>query len=110
MIRKLHVEVTVSEEAQMQIMKDYLKQGETAGEYVERWWRLVDHRAVGFQILIEEIQKAMWEPSDLAKAPFRSTGRNRRRQLKVATERFETGDWEKPSRCSLGWVSSSRWM
>jgi hypothetical protein len=46
---------------------------------------------VGFQLLINEIQKSMWEPGDLAKELFRSAGRSRPRQLRAATERFETG-------------------
>jgi nitrogen regulatory protein PII-like uncharacterized protein len=33
----------------------------------------------------------MWEPADLAKPLFRSAGRNRPKQLRVATENFKTG-------------------
>jgi hypothetical protein len=42
-------------------------------------------------MLIEELQKAMWEPSDLAKPLFRSAGRNRPRQLRAAAEGVKTG-------------------
>jgi hypothetical protein len=36
LIRQLQIEVTIPEEVQVQIMKDYLDEGETAGEYVKR--------------------------------------------------------------------------
>jgi hypothetical protein len=92
-IRRLQIEFLVPDKVLRGILRDCL---DLAEEYVKRWWRLLDFHAVGFQMLIEELQKSMWEPADLAKPLFRSAARNRPRQLRAAVEGVKTGrlgDW-----------------
>jgi hypothetical protein len=91
LIHILNVELNISKDQILQMMKDYLARGETAEEYVRLWWALIEKRAADFEWLTYELQTAEWDASDLRKALFRSAGRNRSRHLCAVTEHFQTG-------------------
>jgi hypothetical protein len=90
-MHRLQTEFLVPDKVLRKIMRDCLDQAETPEEYVKRWWRLLDFQAVGFQMLIEELQKSMWEPSVPAKPLFRSAERNRPKQLRASVNGVKAG-------------------
>jgi hypothetical protein len=93
LIKAINVEINLSQKTLKQLMEEYLNFVNTPEEYVKRWWRLVDSKAISFQMLIEELRHSMWDPQTLRKPLFRSAGRFRPKKLKAAAEKMKTGEF-----------------